>query len=41
MQLVDSGDLPFHSVTSGDLETPVPGKAEKPRAGNLLPPMLY
>ena len=38
MQLVDSGDLPFHSVTSGDLEPPVPGKAEKPRAGNFASP---
>ncbi|MCG2577236.1 ADP-ribosylglycohydrolase family protein [Dechloromonas sp. XY25] len=33
MARVKSGELPFHAVTSGDLQAPQPGQAEPSRAG--------
>ncbi len=33
-----SGELPFHTVTSGKLQAPKPGEAEKPTAGNFPSP---
>ena len=38
MKLVGSGELPFHSVTSGNLKPPMDGEAEKPRAGKFASP---
>ncbi|WP_410474767.1 ADP-ribosylglycohydrolase family protein [Guyparkeria sp. TX1] len=38
MALVKSGDLPFHAVTSDDLQPPQPGKPDPPRAGGFASP---
>jgi ADP-ribosylglycohydrolase len=38
MNLVKSGELPFHSVTSKNYGTPQVGKADMPQAGNFSSP---
>ncbi|KTG17277.1 MULTISPECIES: ADP-ribosylglycohydrolase family protein [unclassified Guyparkeria] len=38
MALVKSGDLPFHAVTSDDLQPPRPGQPDPPRAGRFASP---
>lgn len=38
MARVKSGALPFHAVTSGNLQAPRPGKAEAPTAGRFPSP---
>ena len=38
MERVKSGELPFHTVTSGNLQAPHPGEAEKPSAGRFPSP---
>lgn len=38
MTLVKSGDLPFHAVTSDDLQPPRPGDPDPPRAGRFASP---
>ncbi|MDG4867438.1 ADP-ribosylglycohydrolase family protein [Guyparkeria sp. 1SP6A2] len=38
MALVKSGDLPFHAVTSDDLQPPQPGQPDPPRAGRFASP---
>ena len=38
MDLVKSGDLPFHAVTSGNLQPPAPGQPEPPRVGLFASP---
>lgn len=38
MALVKSGELPFHAVTTGELETPAAGQAEPSRAGRFASP---
>jgi ADP-ribosylglycohydrolase len=38
MDLAQSGELPFHSVTSGKLQPPTQGRAEPPRAGRFSSP---
>lgn len=38
MARVKSGALPFHTVTSGNLQAPQPGAAEAPRAGRFPSP---
>jgi ADP-ribosylglycohydrolase len=38
MALVKSGDLPFHAVTSADLQPPRPGDPDPPRAGRFASP---
>ena len=38
MERVKKGDLPFHTVTSGKLQAPRPGEAEKPTAGRFPSP---
>lgn len=38
MTLVKSGDLPFHAVTTGNLETPAVGQPEPTRAGRFASP---
>ncbi len=38
MARVKEGVLPFHTVTSGNLQAPRPGEAEKPAAGNFPSP---
>jgi ADP-ribosylglycohydrolase len=38
MQLVKSGQLPFHAVTHSDLQPPRPGDPDPPRAGRFASP---
>ena len=38
MKLVKSGELPFHAVTSGQLQPPKPGEKEKVRVGTFSSP---
>jgi ADP-ribosylglycohydrolase len=38
MQLVKSGDLPFHAVTRDNLQPPRPGETDPPRAGRFASP---
>jgi len=38
MARVKSGELPFHAVTSGNLQAPRPGQAEAPTAGRFPSP---
>jgi ADP-ribosylglycohydrolase len=38
MQLVKSNQLPFHAVTSDDLQPPEPGDPDPPRAGRFASP---
>ena len=38
MDRVKKGELPFHTVTSGKLQAPRPGEAEKPTAGRFPSP---
>ncbi|TKA90011.1 ADP-ribosylglycohydrolase family protein [Guyparkeria sp. SB14A] len=38
MALVKRGDLPFHAVTSDDLQPPQPGQPDPPRAGRFASP---
>ena len=38
MAQVKSGDLPFHAVTSDDLQPPKPGEPDPPRAGRFASP---
>ena len=38
MARVKSGELPFHAVTSGNLQAPLPGQVEAPTAGNFPSP---
>lgn len=38
MALVKSGDLPFHAVTTGNLEIPAEGQPEPSRAGSFASP---
>jgi ADP-ribosylglycohydrolase len=38
MELVKKGELPFHAVTSGDLEPPKSGDPDPPRAGKFSSP---
>ena len=38
MARVKSGELPFHAVTSGNLQAPQPGQAEAPTAGRFPSP---
>ena len=38
MNLVKSGELPFHAVTSGKLQPPKPGEKEKTRVGTFATP---
>ena len=38
MARVKSGELPFHTVTSGNMQAPKPGQAEAPTAGNFPSP---
>lgn len=38
MKLVKSGDLPFHAVTSDNLQPPKKGEPEPPRAGHFASP---
>jgi ADP-ribosylglycohydrolase len=38
MALVKQGELPFHAVTSGDLQPPKPGDPDPPRAGKFSSP---
>lgn len=38
MARVKSGELPFHAVTSGNLQAPKPGQAEAPTAGRFPSP---
>jgi hypothetical protein len=38
IDLVKSGDLPFHAVTSGKLQPPKPGDPDPPRAGRFSSP---
>ena len=38
MKLVKCGDLPFHAVTSDNLQPPEPGKPDPPRAGRFASP---
>lgn len=38
MDLVKSGELPFHAVTSGKLQPPAPGDPDPPRAGRFSSP---
>ncbi|HET7237958.1 MAG TPA: ADP-ribosylglycohydrolase family protein, partial [Terrimicrobiaceae bacterium] len=38
MDLVEDGTLPFHAVTSGNLQPPKPGDREPPRAGLFSSP---
>ncbi len=38
MELVKSGELPFHAVTHDDLQPPRPGDADPPRAGRFASP---
>jgi ADP-ribosylglycohydrolase len=38
MARVKSGKLPFHAVTSGNLQAPLPGQAEAPTAGRFPSP---
>ena len=38
MKLVHSGMLPFHAVTSGNLQPPRPGEPDPPRAGKFASP---
>ncbi len=38
MQLVKSGDLPFHAVTREDLQPPRPGDPDPPRVGRFASP---
>jgi ADP-ribosylglycohydrolase len=38
MARVKSGELPFHAVTSGKLQAPLPGQAEAPVAGRFPSP---
>jgi ADP-ribosylglycohydrolase len=38
MALVKSGELPFHAVTSGELEAPVAGQVEPARGGRFASP---
>ena len=38
MARVKSGELPFHAVTSGNLQAPRPGQAEAPSAGRFPSP---
>ncbi|MBK6973143.1 MAG: ADP-ribosylglycohydrolase family protein [Sterolibacteriaceae bacterium] len=38
MQLSKSGRLPFHIVTTGNLQAPRPGETEAPRAGQFASP---
>lgn len=38
MDLVKSGELPFHAVTSNNLQPPAPGQPEPPRAGLFASP---
>ena len=38
MDLVKSGELPFHAVTSGKLQPPKPGDPDPPRAGRFSSP---
>lgn len=38
MARVKSGELPFHAVTSGNLQAPLPGAAEAPSAGRFPSP---
>jgi len=38
MDRVKNGELPFHTVTSGKLQAPRPGEAEKPTAGRFPSP---
>lgn len=38
MARVQSGELPFHAVTSGNLQAPQPGQAEAPSAGRFPSP---
>ena len=38
MSLCKRGELPFHTVTSGNLQAPLAGQAEAPRAGRFASP---
>jgi ADP-ribosylglycohydrolase len=38
MKLVESGELPFHAVTRGELQPPRPGDPDPPRAGRFASP---
>jgi ADP-ribosylglycohydrolase len=38
MELVDSGELPFHAVTRENFEAPRPGDPDPPRAGRFASP---
>jgi len=38
MERVKKGELPFHTVTSGKLQAPRPGEAERPTAGRFPSP---
>lgn len=38
MELVQSGELPFHTVTRGNLQPPCPGDPDPPRAGRFASP---
>jgi ADP-ribosylglycohydrolase len=38
LELVKAGDLPFHSVTAGNLRPPVPGVPETSRVGHFASP---
>jgi ADP-ribosylglycohydrolase len=38
MKLVKTGDLPFHAVTSDNLQPPKPGDPDPPRAGRFASP---
>ena len=38
MQLVKSGELPFHAVTSDNLQPPLPGAPDPPRSGRFASP---
>ncbi|WP_028580781.1 ADP-ribosylglycohydrolase family protein [Desulfogranum japonicum] len=38
MQLVKQGNLPFHAVTSDNLQPPKPGDSDPPRAGRFASP---
>jgi ADP-ribosylglycohydrolase len=38
MDLVKTGDLPFHAVTTGNLQPPKPGASAPPRAGQFSSP---
>ena len=38
MRLVKSGELPFHAVTSDDLQPPKPGDPDPPRVGRFASP---